>query len=101
MEETDLAVPGAPVVAPDVAPIAAGPQPRPLPRWVAILQSLAVSGVPTQLAVAAVLAVASSLKLIGLRIFIEGTTQVTLEFMATTLLLDTALIAIMLRSSWG
>jgi membrane protease YdiL (CAAX protease family) len=100
VDETDLIVPAAPVVAPDAPPIA-GVQPRRLPRWVAILESIAVSGVPTQLVVGLALAMASTLRLIGLRIFVEGTTNITLEFMATTLLLDTALIAIMLRIFLG
>jgi membrane protease YdiL (CAAX protease family) len=97
VDETNLAAPAVPVppVAAPEAPIA-GVAPRPLPRWVAVLEALAVSGVPTQLLVGVVLALASSMNLIGLRVF-DDANQITLEFMATTLLLDTALIAIMLR----
>jgi membrane protease YdiL (CAAX protease family) len=96
VDDTNLAVPVPPVAAPATAPMD-GVQPQLVPRWIAILQALAVSGVPTQLVISLALALASSVNLIGLRVFEEGSTQITLEFMATTLLLDTALIAIMLR----
>jgi membrane protease YdiL (CAAX protease family) len=96
VDETDFAAPAPQVAAPDAAPIADVPKP-PLPKWIAILEALTVSGIPTQLAVGLVLALASSVNLIGMRVFEEGSTQITLEFMATTLLLDTALIAILLR----
>jgi membrane protease YdiL (CAAX protease family) len=102
VDDTNLAapvVPVPPVVAPEAAPIA-GLQLKPLPRWVAILEALAVSGIPTQIVVFAALAVASSLNLVGMRVLDDGG-HISLEFMATGLLLDTALIALMIRIFLG
>jgi membrane protease YdiL (CAAX protease family) len=65
-----------------------------IPRWLAAIQAVAVSGVPTQLILAAVL-------IFGMRINPFGPQgaggEVSLEFTAMILLFDTALTAILIR----
>ena len=86
MEDSNLALPGAPVAAPIVAVRA-----RPLAKWLAILEVLAVSGIPTQLLVFIVLWFTSNINAF------DEAGQLSLEFVAIGLLLDTALIALMIR----
>jgi membrane protease YdiL (CAAX protease family) len=90
VEERDLAVP-----APDV-PVPAGPavpvavRASPIPRWLAIIEVIAVSGVPTGLLVATTLMLATNMTA-----FVDG--GLSLEFLATYMLLDTALVALLIR----
>ena len=63
---------------------------RPFPRWVAIVQVIAVSGVPTGLLVATVIMFTTSMTP-------YDTGGLTLEFLATVTLLDTAMIALLIR----
>jgi membrane protease YdiL (CAAX protease family) len=89
VEEREFAVP-----APDV-PVPAGPvvpltRARPIPRWVALVQVVAVCGVPTGLLVATVIMLATNIQP-----FDSG--GLSLEFLATVTLLDTALIALLIR----
>ncbi|HEX5069090.1 MAG TPA: CPBP family intramembrane glutamic endopeptidase [Vicinamibacterales bacterium] len=90
MEDTNLAAPAAVPV--PVAPVRA----RPLPKWLVALEVVAISGIPTQIIVAAILFFATDLGRAG------GTDDpmtriMSLEFTAGTTLLDTALIALMIR----
>jgi membrane protease YdiL (CAAX protease family) len=78
-------------VAVAAAPAGAAPRhARPLPRWFAIAQAIAVSGVPTGLLVATVLMVTTNVSPF------EGN-GLSLEFLSTVTLLDTALIALLIR----
>lgn len=63
----------------------------PLPRWFALFQAVAVSGIPTSVLVAAGLLLATGIQPWGP----DGT--LSLEFLATLTLLDTALIALLIR----
>jgi membrane protease YdiL (CAAX protease family) len=63
---------------------------QPLPRWFAVLQAVSVSGIPTGIVVAAGLMLGTNIQPF------EGS-GLSLEFMATVTLLDTALIAILIR----
>jgi membrane protease YdiL (CAAX protease family) len=63
---------------------------RPLSRWLAVAQAFAVSGVPTGVLVATVLIVTTNMTPY------EGD-GLSLEFMSTVTLLDTALIALLIR----
>lgn len=65
-----------------------------IPRWFAAAQAIAVSGIPTQLVLAAVLVFG-----LGVAPFAEGGPSggLRLEFMATVMLLDTALTALLIR----
>jgi membrane protease YdiL (CAAX protease family) len=64
----------------------------PLSRWFAIAQAIAVSGVPTQIVVAAGLFLFTDLVIIE-----NGALVPTLSFLASVTLLDTALIALLIR----
>jgi membrane protease YdiL (CAAX protease family) len=64
----------------------------PLPRWFAILQALAVSGIPTQVVIGAALFFTTDLAVLD-----STGLHITLEFMATLMFLDTALIALLIR----
>lgn len=66
---------------------AAGP--LPLPRWFALVQAVAVSGIPTQLVIVVGLVVLARWPLDG--------GQISLEFFAVVSLLDTACIALLIR----
>jgi membrane protease YdiL (CAAX protease family) len=68
----------------------AAARPLPLPRWFAALQAFAVSGIPTQVAVAVGLVV------IGGMVMFEGP-AISLEFFAILSLIDTAAIALLIR----
>lgn len=85
MEDTEAASPLAPTPA-TAAPAA----PQPLPRWFALLQAVAVSGIPTGIVVAVGLMLGTNIQPF------EGS-GLSLEFMATVTLLDTALIALLIR----
>ena len=90
MDELKIAAPVEDGVA-AAAPAGAPPlRARPLPRGLAIMQAIAVSGVPTGLFVAACL-----MFLTNMRPY-EGA-GLSLEFMSTLTLLDTALIALLIR----
>ena len=69
------------------------PQVR-VPAWLAALQVFLISGIPTQIIVAAVL-------MLGLRLDPFGPDgmmkSMSLEFIATLMLVDTALVAILIR----
>lgn len=90
MEETNLAAPAA-VTVPVITPRA-----RPLPRWLLALEVLAISGIPTQILVATILYFATDL---GKAADTADPTSriMSLEFTAGLTLLDTALIALMIR----
>jgi membrane protease YdiL (CAAX protease family) len=78
-------------VAVAVAPAGATPlRARPLPRWFAIVQAIAVSGVPTGLIVAFGVILTTNMTPF------EGN-GLSLEFLSTVTLLDTALIALLIR----
>ena len=66
-------------------------EPRQQPRWVALLEILLVSGIPTQLAVAGLLYGA-----FGMAPEQDG--QLSLAFFATLSLVDTALVAVLIRA---
>lgn len=61
----------------------------PLPRWLALLQTIVVSGVPTQLLVALVL-----VGVVGMRF---DPTDLSLVFFATLSFVDTALVVLLIR----
>jgi membrane protease YdiL (CAAX protease family) len=64
----------------------------PLPRWLAIVQAIAICGVPTQLMVVVALWFTTDL------VQVDGAgVKMSLELMATVMLLDTALIALLIR----
>ena len=85
VEDTEAAVPLAPT------PSAAMPVgPQPIPRWFALLQTVAVSGIPTGILVAVGLMLGTNIQPF------EGN-GLSLEFMAIVTLLDTALIALLIR----
>jgi membrane protease YdiL (CAAX protease family) len=89
VEEPEYALPAEDVAAaapPDVTGLRA----RPLPRWFAIVQAIAVSGVPTGLIVTLALMLTTNMSPFNG----DG---LTLEFMSTVTLLDTALIALLIR----
>lgn len=79
----DVASPAAPV---PVSPVRA----RSLPRWFAVVQAIAVSGVPTGLVVALGVVLMTNMQPF------EGN-GLSLEFLSTVTLLDTALIALLIR----
>lgn len=64
--------------------------PTTLARWAALLQALAVCGIPTQLAIAAALILVAGMQPL------EGD-SLSLEFFATLSLFDTALVALLIR----
>jgi uncharacterized protein len=64
--------------------------PNPLPRWLAALQVALVCGVPTQVLAAAVLVLVAHMPLMGA----DG---ISFEFVATVSLIDTALVAVLIR----
>jgi membrane protease YdiL (CAAX protease family) len=90
VEESNLAAPAA--VAMPVVP----PRARPLPKWLLALEVLATSGIPTQLAVATILYFATDL---GRAADTANPMDriMSLEFTAGTTLIDTALIALLIR----
>jgi membrane protease YdiL (CAAX protease family) len=61
-----------------------------LPRWAALLQVILVCGIPTQLVAATILAL-----VVGMRLFDDG--GIAFEFFATVSLLDTAMVAVLIR----
>ena len=90
MEESNLAASAA--VAMPVAP----PRARPLPKWLLALEVIATSGIPTQVLVAAFLYFLTDL---GSAANTDNPVDrlMSLEFTAGLTLLDTALIALMIR----
>jgi membrane protease YdiL (CAAX protease family) len=91
VDERELAVPVTDVAAAATAPAEAPPlRARPLPRWFAVVQALAVSGVPTGLLVAFGVVMTTNIAPF------EGN-GLSLEFLSTVTLLDTALIALLIR----
>ena len=64
----------------------------PLPRWFAIVQAISVCGIPTQVVVFALLWQTTDLIQ-----FEKGGLKLTLALLATSTLLDTALIALLMR----
>ncbi len=90
MEEPEFALPVEDAASP-AAPAAVSPvRARSLPRWFAIVQSIAVSGVPTGLVVALGVVLTTNMQPF------EGN-GLSLEFLSTVTLLDTALIALLIR----
>jgi membrane protease YdiL (CAAX protease family) len=85
MENTPAALPLAPA---GRAPLALTP--AALPRWFAAIQVLLVCGIPTQLVVAVVLVFQ-----FGMPLMVDG--GMSLEFFALLSLIDTALIALLIR----
>jgi membrane protease YdiL (CAAX protease family) len=80
------------------APVASDATPRPpalvlpLPRWFAVLQAIAVCGIPTQL-----LIVIGLIYTTDMVVFDQGGVSMSLEFISTLMFLDTALIALLIR----
>jgi len=64
----------------------------PLPRWAAGLEAILVCGIPTQVAIAVVLVFAANVP------FIDQNGQFSLEFFSTLSLLDTAVVALLIRA---
>ncbi len=83
---TPMSAAGSAPAASIALPIAA----LPLTRWFAMLQAFLVCGIPTQLLVAVVLVL-----FVGMQPF--DSNGISLEFFATLSLLDTALVALMIR----
>jgi membrane protease YdiL (CAAX protease family) len=86
-----------PVDETDAFPVSAAPpapqvdeRPRHLPWWLALLQVILVSGIPTQLVIAAVLALAAGMPLI------DSGGQLSFEFFAILSFTDTAAIALLI-----
>lgn len=90
MEEHEFAVPAPEVPVPAGTAVPVPTRVRPIPSWVAIVQIIAVSGLPTGLLVATVVMFATNMMPFDDK-------GLTLEFMATVTLLDTALIALLIR----
>lgn len=90
MEDRDFVVPAPDVPVPAGAAVPIAVRPNPIPRWLAIVEVIAVSGIPTGLVVAVVIVL-----LTNIQPFDDG--GMTLEFLATVMLLDTALIALLIR----
>jgi len=63
----------------------------PVPRWFAIIQAIAISGIPTQLVIFVALWLTTDL------VNLDAGPNQSLEFVATLMFLDTALIAILIR----
>jgi membrane protease YdiL (CAAX protease family) len=84
----------APVPLPATPEAPAAPEPRFLPRWAALLQVLIVCGVPTQIVVFVPIALFTGVPIL------EGK-QISTELFALTSLIDTALIAILIRVFLG
>src|SRR5579872_4589967 len=84
----------APVPLPALPEAPAAPEPRFLPRWMALLQVLIVCGVPTQIVVFVPIALFTGVPIL------EGK-QISTELFALTSLIDTALIAILIRVFLG
>jgi len=82
-------VPAFETESPSTPPAIDLPRTTTIPRWFAMIQAFAVCGIPTQLAVAAVLMLG-----FGLEPF-QGS-SVSFEFFATLSLLDTALVALLI-----
>lgn len=82
-----------------VLPAAAAPVPPgalaspglPLPRWAAALEAILVCGIPTQVAIAAVLVLGAQVP------FMDANGKIPLEFFSLVSLLDTAVIALLIR----
>ena len=82
-----------------VLPAAAAPVPSsalvsprlPLPRWAAALEAVLVCGIPTQVVIAAVLVLGAQVP------FMNQNGQIPLEFFSLVSLLDTAVIALLIR----
>jgi membrane protease YdiL (CAAX protease family) len=70
-------------------PVPVPSPPAPLPRWLALLQTIVVSGIPTQFVVMVVL--------VGLAGMNIDPTNVSLEFFAALSFIDTALVVILIR----
>lgn len=85
MDDSQLAIPMAPAPVVTVAP-----GPATLPRWFAALQVVLVCGIPTQLVAAAFLA-------LGAHIPLVDDHGITFEFIAMVSLIDTALVALLIR----
>ena len=79
-----------PLPTPPPAELTLTPPMPALPRWAALLQVILVCGIPTQLVAAAILAL-----IVGMRLFDGG--GIEFEFFATVSLLDTAMVAVLIR----
>ncbi|MCC7010381.1 MAG: CPBP family intramembrane metalloprotease [Acidobacteria bacterium] len=77
---------------PPAAALAAGPGALVMPRWWAALQVFLVSGIPTQLAAASAVAFGAGIPLID-----PASGGIAFEFIAVVSLVDTALIALLIR----
>ena len=93
MDDTQAALPAhgptAAAAATHASPLA-GIFPLPLPRWFAAMQTLLVCGIPTQLVVMMVLVLGSNMPIV-----VDG--DLSLELVAIVSLVDTALIALLIR----
>jgi membrane protease YdiL (CAAX protease family) len=86
LQQPDSAVPLTPI------PAAAAQADRPpVPRWLAIIEVIAVSGVPSQFLIVVVLWFTTNI------VIIDPDGNMPLEFISTMMFLDTALIAILIR----
>ncbi|MEO7192828.1 MAG: CPBP family intramembrane glutamic endopeptidase [Vicinamibacterales bacterium] len=88
MDETQALLPAA--VAP-AAPTTLAASTTALPRWAAGLEALLVCGIPTQVVIATVLVFAANVPLL------DNDGHVSLEFFSTLSLIDTAVVALLIR----
>lgn len=84
VDDHTIAMP--PVVAPDPATLVRAPQ----PRWLALLETIAVCGIPTQAFVAGVL-------LVVFHMSPQGDDGLSLRFFATLSLIDTILVVVLIQ----
>lgn len=87
MNDSNVAVPITPA-----PPSSVSVRVRSMPKWLAIAQALAVCGAPTQILIVVVLWFTSDLIQ-----FDDTGVRMSLEFIATVQLLDTALVALLIR----
>jgi membrane protease YdiL (CAAX protease family) len=90
VDEREFAVPPPDVAVPAGTAMPDAVRKRQVPRWLAIVEVIAVSSLPTQGLVAAVL-------MLGTNIAPFENGQLSLEFLATVMLFDTALVALLIR----
>jgi membrane protease YdiL (CAAX protease family) len=86
VDRTTAALP----LAPETSPTTIAQGPTPLARWFALGQAILVCGIPTQLTIAVVLIMFAGLQPL------EGD-SLSLEFLATLSLFDTAVVALLIR----
>jgi len=82
---------------PPAVPVAARPTPLPLPRWFAALQVFLVSGLPTGTLILIALVLTGRPMTSTGSMITSDPSQISLEFFAMLSLLDTAVVAVLIR----